>query len=148
MKFKDLKKKKFWGYLSTFIIRNGEYYDEEGESYIVNDENGLILYRYWDYDGDLYPTSGYNKEKYSWKLLKHSLKLDKNNWLQIWDGKCKRCGCSLTKENYHIDKYFPAMEFENDYYYCNDCRQKEIDDYVKWMEEYDEKHKDEKPLYI
>lgn len=147
MKFRDLKKKKFWGYLDTFIIKDGEWEDAWGESYITHDENGLILYSYWELDNGLYCDSGYTKGNYSWKYLKKTLRLhNKGNWLQFWDGKCKRCGCTLTKENYHVDKYFPVLDFENDNYYCNDCRQKEIDDYVKWMEKYDEEHKDE--LYI
>ena len=155
MKFRDLKKKKFYWYFSEVWYKEypGEnvWWDTMPESYVVNDENGLCMYAYWEDDREYCGGSGYTKEQFTWKELKKTIKEQgsdrRYNDLRIFNGKCERCGCKLTSENYEykLDFYFPC---ERDIYYCNDCKQKQIDDMVAWYEKYDEEHKDESPMYI
>ena len=108
MKFRDLKHKKFYWYFSEVWYKEypGEscWWDTMPESYVVNDENGLCMYAYWEDDREYCGGSGYTKEKYTWKELKKTIKeqgKDKRyNDLRIFTGKCERCGCKLTPENY------------------------------------------------
>lgn len=159
MKFRELKKKKFYWYFSEvwYIeypdkhFSNGKWWDTMPESYVVNDEDGLHLYAYWEDDREYCGGSGYTKEKYSWKELKKTIKEQGSdrqyNHIKIWDGKCKRCNCNLTKDNYEYKLDF-SMVAEDDIYYCNYCKQKQIDDMVAWFEQYEKEHSHETSMYI
>lgn len=84
----------------------------------------------------LYTTSGYEPIKITWKDLIYSLKHCKSKYNQffIFDGRYKRCGCKLNDENFKLEINFNCIPFEYDFYYCNECKKAQVDDYVKFME--------------
>lgn len=141
MKIRKLKNKDFVMYFKEFFRREGIYIDSECESFIVKQGKELYIHASWDYDNGLYTESGYEPIKITWKDLIYSLKhcKSKYNRFYIFDGKCKRCGRKLTKDNFKLEINFAAMCFENDFYYCNDCKVRQVDDYIEFMENYGEK---------
>lgn len=162
MKFRDLKHKKFYWYFGEvwYLDKDDEppyWWDTYCESYVVNDEKGLRVYAHWEDDREYVWASGYEEFPYTWKELKKTIKEQrkdekKYNDLHIWTGNCERCGCKLTPENYHTEQIYDnnqfRFDFERDLYYCNKCKQAQIDDYVSFCEKYEEEHKNERPMYI
>lgn len=111
-------------------------YDSVCESYVVKQGDKLILHAAWDWDNGLYTESGYEDIPIKWKDLIYNLKNSrkKHNWTQIFNGKCKRCNKKLNDTNFKLEINFSNMCFEYDFYYCNECKQKQVDDYVEFME--------------
>lgn len=143
MRFRDLKRQNFIIYFSGFYGYNrnaGESnnpdYTDADNSFIVYQDGKLTLHAYWEYDNGLYVNSGYEEIKTTWKDLKYNLKnnYNKNSLIWIFNGKCPRCGCKLTSENFNFNPDF-GTPFEYDFYYCNKCKQDQVDDFVKFMDE-------------
>lgn len=129
MKFRNLKK-------HDFVI-----YSDLSECYYVHKDGVLLECAKWEYDNGLYINCGINKNNGNWKTLKEDLidtKNDKYSYLQIWvnKGYCHRCGKKLTKDNYKFDTEYLECCFEYDYFYCNECKEKEEADFEKFMNEY------------
>jgi len=148
MKLRKLKHKKFYMYFDELWYLEtpnksgscGTWWDTIGQSYVVNDEYGLRAYFYWEDDREYCGGSGYTEEKYTWKEFKKTLKeqVKKYNYARFWTGKCHRCGTKLTPENYEYKLDFGGLVFEDDIYYCNHCKQKQVEDAIAWYENYDE----------
>lgn len=136
MKIRHLKHKDFIIYFHEFQYKANDWIESEFESFVVKQGKELLLYVQWEYDNGLYTTSGYEPVKITWKDLIYSLKhcKSKYNHFFIFDGRCKRCGCKLNDDNFKLELNFDCMPFEYDFYYCNKCKQAQIDDYVKFME--------------
>lgn len=127
-KFRKLKKKPF-----VVISKWGDV----GYSYI---DGILTEHNEWEYDNGLYVDSGWESETTTWKRLKEYLKDDKKNTIIINKGYCHRCGQKLTSENYKNeikDSLYPYFEY--DFFYCNDCKEKQVQDFENFMNEYKEK---------
>lgn len=124
MKFRDLKKKDF-----VLIQSYGEYY--------ISHINGVLtIYWLWEYDNGLYITSGFTEEKTTWKYLKSIIQNDGEKfWVIVNSGKCPRCGVKLTESNYknEIDANNIQCLVETDYFYCNDCKQKQFKEWAEFM---------------
>ena len=120
MKFRELKKREFVIFLTLT------------ECYYANKDGKLTEYIKWEYDNGLYINSGINEAPGKWKELKEYLKESKGskyNKAQIWinNGKCHRCGKKLTKSNFKFDFDYIERCFENDYFYCDECKQKQVE---------------------
>lgn len=113
-----------------------------GDFAITHINNALSIYGKREYDNGLYIEDGWNENSLSWTKLKHILKEEKL-LMFVENGHCPRCGCLLTEQNYknEIEDSF-YTPFEYDFFYCNDCKQKQIEDFVKFTKNY-ENYEDE-----
>ena len=133
MKFRKLKK-------ANFVLLSS--WGDIAYSHI---DGVLTEYNYWEYDNGLYTTSGWESEKAPYRQLKNYIKDCKSDdpRLFINKGYCPRCGQKLTAENYKNEiKDSLTPIFEWDFFYCNDCKEQECADFIKFAEEYDKKQKD------
>lgn len=136
MKFRKFKK-------HDFVI-----YSDLIECYYVNKDGELFECAKWEYDNGLYIDSGINKNHGKWKTLKKDLiesKNDKYSYIKIWvnNGYCHKCGKKLTEDNYKsFDIEYLECPFEYDYFYCNECKEKEVADFEKFMREYKDEDED------
>lgn len=129
-KFKKLKRKDFvllssWG---DFII-----------THIGND---LKIHNKWEYDNGLYITDGWETDPFTYKEVKELLKNRKKEKivLMVHDGRCPRCGCKLNSLNYK-NEIIDNLDccFEYDFFYCNACKQKQVQDFEEFVMNYDER---------
>lgn len=133
MKFRELKK-------YEFVI-----YVDLSETYYVHKDGILTEHIKWEYDNGLYINSGIDEQPGKWKTLKRELKestADNYSYTSIWvnKGYCHRCGKKLTKNNFNFDTNYLECPFEFDYFYCNECKAKEVEDYEKFMSEYKDEY--------
>lgn len=128
-RFKKLKRKDFV-LLSTW-----------GDFIITHIDGNLKIHNKWEYDNGLYIVDGWETDPSTWKQVKELLKNKKEEEIIIFinNGRCPRCGCRLTPQNYkneienNLDIYF-----EYDFFYCNACKQKQVQDFEEFVMNYDE----------
>lgn len=112
-----------------------------GDFIITHIDGNLKIHNKWEYDNGLYIVDGWETDPSTWKQVKELLKNKKEEKIIIFvnNGRCPRCGCRLTPQNYKNEiENSLNIYFEYDFFYCNACKQKQVQDFEEFMLNYDE----------
>ena len=135
MKFRKLKKLDFVIYSDLECV------------YFINNKGKLTEYSEWEYDNGLYIQSGVDEYKGNYKRLRKLIKdtkKDKYSALREWinKGKCHRCGCKLTDNNFKFNDSSLICWFEQNYFYCDSCKEAQVKEFEEFMLKYEESEED------